>query len=268
MAFDLGDVATLAIQIKDATGTLANAGTVTCTVTAPDATTSLPTVVNGSTGNYQVTFTPTQIGLYGVRWVATGANAGSYTDVLDVADPAYLPVVSLTEAKDYLNITTSSYDEKLRGLITTATAIAEQYCNRAIARKTITQTFSGGKTFLQLWMPEVLNLVSVVENGVTLAATDYVLNKKSGILFRGTYAYTVPWIIGVDNVTVTYVAGQSAPAADLRDGVLEILRWKWNNTQQNGRPGYTSSQDQGLLSDALPKWLMRPLAPYRMPGLG
>ena len=50
MAYDLGDVATLAVQIKDSTGTLANAGALAATITLPDGTTTTPTVSNPSTG--------------------------------------------------------------------------------------------------------------------------------------------------------------------------------------------------------------------------
>ena len=73
MAYDLGDVATLAVQIKDSTGTLANAGALAATITLPDGTTTTPTVSNPSTGNYQISYITTQLGRHGIRWVATGA---------------------------------------------------------------------------------------------------------------------------------------------------------------------------------------------------
>ena len=268
MSYDLGDVATLGITIKDSTGIAANAGAVVCTITLPDGTTTTPSVTNSPTGSYQIAYTPTQIGLHGIRWVATGANAGAVTDAFVVDDPAYVPAISLADAKLHINLTVSTYDEKVRGMVETATAIAENYCNRPIARRTFVETFSGGKTFVQLRNPTVLSITSVTENGVTLQATDYACQKLGGVLTRGMYAYSYPFVIGVDNVTVTYVAGPTNPPPGMLWGVKEIFRWMWDNTQQSPRPGYNRAADQGLLSDALPKWLLRPLDPFRMPGLG
>ena len=71
--YDLGDVASLGITIKDAAGNLANATSVVATITTPDGTTSTPTVVNTSTGLYDVSYTPSTSGRYLIRWVATGA---------------------------------------------------------------------------------------------------------------------------------------------------------------------------------------------------
>lgn len=272
--YDLGDVATVRFYTKDASGTLAAPGALpTATITLPDGTTTAGSVTLATTGTYDVTFTSTQIGLHGVKATWSGGTAvpGSYVDAFAVDDPAYLPLIGLAEAKDYLNLsaTATTYDDKLRQLILVATGHAERYTNRAIARQTVVQVASGGNTYILLWKPQVLSITSVVENGVTLQTTDYVVNKLSGILLRGTYAYTVPWIIGVDNVTVTYVAGMANPPEDLRQSVKEILRWLWSNTQQVDRPSRSSQGDAGgLLTDALPKWLLRPLEDYAMPGLG
>jgi hypothetical protein len=204
-------------------------------------------------------------------WSGAAAVAGSYVDAFEVGDPAYLPLIGLADAKDHLQnpggVGSTAYDEKIRGLILTTTALAENYTNRALARQTYVQTVSGGNTYILLWYPTVLSITSIVESGVTLPTTAYVVNKASGIVHRGSYAYTVPWIIGVDNVTVTYVAGYPNPPADLTFGIKEILRWLWSNTQEANRPS-RSQGEQGLLADAVPKWLMRPLQQYRIPGLG
>jgi hypothetical protein len=270
--YDLGDVVSITFTTKDSSGNLAAPGALpTATVTLPDGTSTAGTVTLVSLGTYTVTFASSQIGLHGIKATWSGGTAvpGSYVDAAAVDDPAYLPLIGLAEAKDYLNLdkTVSTYDEKVRQLILVATGHAERHTNRALARQTVVQVASGGNTYILLWKPQVLSVTSVVENGVTLQTTDYVVNKLSGILLRGTYAYTVPWIIGVDNVTVTYVVGMANPPEDLRNSVKEILRWLWSNTQQAGRPS-RGQQAEGLLADALPKWLLRPLDDYCMPGLG
>ncbi len=272
MSYDLGDVATLGITIKDSTGVAANAGAVVCTITLPDGTTTTPSVTNSPTGSYQIAYTPTQIGLHGIRWVATGANAGAVTDSFEVSDPAYLPFVSLADAKDHLQnpggVGSTAYDEKIRRMVVTATTMAENYTNRPLSRRTVVQTLSGGITAIMLYTPSVLSITSVTENGNTLAVTDYIADLATGVLYRGSTISPTYWSTGLKNIVVTYVAGIASPPADLQFGVLEILRWLWSNTQESNRPSRSSSTDQGVLSDALPNWLMRPLDSYCMPTLG
>lgn len=57
MAFDLGDVVTLSVTVRDEAGAPANAGAVTATVTAPDGTTSATPVSNPSAGVYTSAYT-------------------------------------------------------------------------------------------------------------------------------------------------------------------------------------------------------------------
>ena len=277
MAYDLGDVATLAIQIKDNTGTLANAGAVVATVTAPDGTTSTPSVTNGSTGNYSTTYTATLVGRHSIRWVATGANAGAYTDVFEIADPALLPVVSLSDLKTHLrrtSATDTTDDETLRNVLAVATDMAEQYCNRALRRKTIIETRNapvydnggmGRVPVIALYETPVISVTTVVENGVTLTANDYSVDLNSGLLWRGVgvAAGSYNWFGGQNAVTVTYVAGFTDPPMGVQYGVKEIARWLWQSTQQGPRPAFGQSGDFSGAGDAIPQWLWRPLEPYR-----
>ena len=269
MAYDLGDVATLAIQIKDSTGALANAGTVVATITAPDGTTSIPSVTNTTTGNYSVAFTATQVGRHGIRWVATGANAGAYTDVFEILDPAYLPLVSLADAKTHMAVTATTTDETVRYILARATGLAEDFTGRALVRATKVETFDGGKEAVMLREPPVLTVTSVVENTTTLTTSDYVVDLLTGALYRGSTLARILFFPGVQNITVTYVAGYANPPLGVQQGVLDIARWIYQQSQQGPRPGFgQSAQDYaGLGSDALPKWLFRPLEAYVMPGI-
>ncbi len=60
--YDLADVVTLAVAIRDNTGALANATAVTATITKPDGTTTAAAVANPSTGNYTTAYVPTAAG--------------------------------------------------------------------------------------------------------------------------------------------------------------------------------------------------------------
>lgn len=269
MAYDLGDVATLAVQIKDSTGTLANAGALAATITLPDGTTTTPTVSNPSTGNYQISYVTTQLGRHGIRWVATGANAGAFTDVFEVSDPAFWPIVSLADMKTHLNITSTTDDEELRFMISVATNIAENYCNRALTRQTVVETRDGGGTSIILFQPPVLSISSIVENTTTLAASDYTTDLASGIVYRGSQIARLPFFPGRQNITVTYVAGYTNPPPMAQHTVKEIVRWLWQTSQQGPRPGFGQSGQEitSFGSDALPTWLLRPLDTLKLPGI-
>ena len=149
--FDLGDVANLTITVRNSSGVAANAGAVTCTITQPDGTSSTPTVSNTGTGTYSAGFTPTQAGRHLIRWVATGTNASSYTDVFDAfpANPRFL--ISLTDLREALNLaaTNTTHDAELRLYLAAATAVIETI-DQSYLTQTRTHTFDGGRNVLVL----------------------------------------------------------------------------------------------------------------------
>lgn len=271
MPYDVGDATpALQITVRDDAGVVASGGTVVLTVTAPDGTTSTPAVTNGSTGVYTATPVTTAAGRYGVRWTVTAPSANAVTDVYDVLDPALLPIVSLSDLKSHLTFssTDTSKDEALRYTLATATELAERYCNRALRRKTVVETHDGGGRALILREPPVISVTTVVENGVTLTATDYTANSVSGLLYRGSSTSGQDWYSGVQTVVVTYVAGYTNPPLVAQRAVLDIARWLWQRTQQGPRPGFGQSADMADYgTDALPSWLMRPLDSIAMPGI-
>lgn len=67
----IGQRVRLTLQFT-ANGTLTDPSTVTCTVKAPDGTTSTPTATSSSTGVYVVEFVVDQGGRYQVRAVGSG----------------------------------------------------------------------------------------------------------------------------------------------------------------------------------------------------
>lgn len=75
-----GNIVRLLGQFKDVNQTLVAPMTVVVTVTLPDASTSTPSVVNDSVGNYHSDFTTTQTGTHTYKFVSTGVVAvGSAT---------------------------------------------------------------------------------------------------------------------------------------------------------------------------------------------
>lgn len=270
MAFDLGDVANLGITVKDSSNALTSGGTVVAAVTAPDGTSSTPTVTNPSLGSYTIAYTTAQVGRHSIRWTVTLPTANAHTDVFDVLDPNLLPIVSLTDLKAHLKdaSTSTANDDQYRYVLAQATEMAERYCNRALRRKTVVETHDGDREALVLREPPILSVTTVVENGVTLSASDYTLNSSAGLLFRGSSISSRKWYAGRQSVVVTYVAGYTNPPLVAQRAVLDIARWMWQRTGQGPRPGFGQSADMADYgTDALPSWLMRPLDSIAMPGI-
>lgn len=262
MSIDLGDVHTIAVEITSDGTTLANATSVTLVVTLPDGTTSGSlTPTNSSTGVYTYDYTPTVVGRHSVRWVASGSNAGAFTDVFDVADPALLPVVSLAELRTALKLSATTSDELLREILDEATDLAERRVGRALRRKTVVESHAGGSSGILLRQPPALSITSVVENGTTLDASAYFVRESSGVLYRGTATAPYCWPSGT--VVVTYVAGYADPPSAAKRGVKAIAKWLYQSEQNmGGRFGVDESQYAG---DALPDWVYRPIDSMRLP---
>lgn len=275
MAYDLGGVATLAIQIRDAAGVLANATSVVATITLPDGSTATPSVVNSPTGTYTVAYATTQFGRHSIRWVATGTNAGAYTDTFDVEDPSELGLVSLADARAHLTIPTAdtSRDDDIRRVILAATSLCEGFTGSALRRQTVVETHNGadfagglrGRHALRLLKSPVISVTSVVENGVTLAATDYTLSSRSGVLYRGTTTTRMSWYPGLDNVVVTYVAGYVNPPEGVVWACKKLIQNLWDKSLVSAHPAFnpdTGDEYAPATTYALPYAVQTALEPY------
>lgn len=276
---DLGDVVPLTINITNSSGVAADAGAVTITIVLPDGTTGVnavsvsPTV----TGTYQYDYTTAQAGRHTVRWVATGVNAGAYSDAFIVSDTADLGVVSLADVKAHLNtpaVVGTTYDEELRDIIAAATVACADYTGRTLTRTTFTEWYSGGGMMLPLRHSPVISVTTVSENGTALTASDYVLDEANGVLWRGTTSTQMAWTSGVRNVNVTYVAGYADPPVAIRMAVLRMVEHLWQRSQQAPHPALgMQSSSTGLPDESLPRntyllpyQVQSWLTPYRVAG--
>lgn len=272
MALDLGDVWSVTFYTKDVNGNLAAPLALpTATVMKPDATTTAGTVTLVTVGTYRMDVTTATVpGRWTVlaSWGAAAAQAGVYTDVAEITDPAFLPLVSLDDAKLMLGLGgTTAYDERIRAAVSEATEMAESYCNRAFRRQTATELHDGGVRAVNLRLKPVISITTAVENGVTLTGTDYVLDPIAGMLFRGSSIARIPWYPGIQTVSVTYVAGYAAPPVDVVRGVKELTRWLWQPDQVGNRPGFASEQPAGSGAAQLPPRPMAAFDAYRIGGI-
>ena len=244
MAYDLGDIVGLAVTVKDSSGTAANATAVTCTITLPDGTTATPTVTNGSTGSYTVDYTPTLVGRHLVRWIATGSNASAYTDSFEVNDPTETFIVSLADVKRYLNVTSTTNDEEIRQFILEATDICESMVNQKLRRKSFTEKYTAVEGSIMLIKQPVTAITSLTENGVALTEdVDYFVNYRAGVVYRGDTTMRRFWRSGVNNITVTYIAGKTEPSPVEQLLIKETVRHLWR-TKRGASPMAMGNGDE------------------------
>ena len=279
MTYDLGDVVPLGITITDSTGANANASVVTCSIYQPDGTLVTGSVTNPSTGLYNCDFQPTQNGRHAVKWVATGTNASAYSDEFLVRDFTELGIVGLDEVKNHLNIplTDTTLDDELRSFIDAGSDLAESYVGQILGRRTFTsELYDGGQEFIRIRNPKAMTISSVYENDALVSSSNYVLDYTGQRLYRigsgtlyatNSYGY---WTAGMNNISITYVAGYVNPPMAAKQGVLEIIRHLWQ-TQRGAINVMSRTQSGDELYNtptySLPRRAMELLDPTSFPGM-
>ena len=277
MTYDQGDVVPLGITVTDSSGVAANATTVTCTIYLPDGTSTSGSVTTSVTGLYNCDYTPTQVGRYQVKWLATGTNASSYTDEFTVRDFTAMGIVSLDEVKSHLNIPTSNTenDEELRRFMDVAGDMGEEYTGVILGQRNFTETFNGGDSVIRVNNPYIITITSLTENGVTLTqGTDFYLDRTAQRIYRigsSAYFYTTAagtWRPGVQNIVISYRAGFVNPPPLAKQGILELIKHFWQ-TQRGSMNVLNMDNDsyQPATGYSLPRRVEQLLDITSLPGL-
>ncbi|RBQ21618.1 hypothetical protein DP939_02595 [Spongiactinospora rosea] len=237
MSYDLGDVVPLTVTITDADGHPANASTVTLTITLPDGTvTTVGPVAPTETGVYGHDYPTVQTGLHVVRWVATGANASAYDDVIDV-QPAAVTFVSLSDAREHLKKTgLAGDDEKLRRFVGAACRMISDRMGH-VAPTTRSMDGSGCTVILERPVIAVTS-VTKLPGGDVVPAADPIAGTAGWTLDGAAAVLTLTRSYG--RVRVTYRAGRSPIPANFRLAALELTGHLWRTSQLNGGGGRPS----------------------------
>ena len=277
-SYDLGDKVYLTWNTVDSSGAAVNPGTVTLNITQPDGTTSSVTTATSTTGTYTASFLPTLPGRHILAWAATGSYPQAFSDIFEVRDINDIGIVGYDEVLEFLNIPTASANEnEVRRFIDASTDLAETYVGQVLGRRTFTnELYDGGTEFIRIRNPKAISITSVTENGLAVSASNYVLDYTGQRLYRigsgtlyatNSYGY---WTQGMNNVSITYVAGYVNPPMSAKQGVLEIIRHLWQT--QRGAINVMSRTNSGdeLYSTptySLPRRAMELLDPTSFPGL-
>lgn len=237
MSWDLGDSVPLSITVTDADEQLANAGSVSVTITLPDGTTDVQgPIAPTSTGIYDYDYVTVQAGRHAVRWVATGANASAFSDAFDVVPADGGAFVSLADVRIHLKKTSSTDDdEKLRGFLDAACQVIEDRMGHVTP---VTLSIDGcGRTVI-LERP-VISVISVVQlpGGAAVPAADAVAGTDGWTLDGGAGVLSLSRSYG--RVRATIRVGRSPIPGNFRLAGLELTAHLWRTSQHNtsgGRP--------------------------------
>lgn len=284
MAFDLGGSVPLSVSVRDSSGTLVNASTITLAITLPDGTavSPAPSVTNppAVTGQYTYSYSPTaQHGRYRVRWVATSPATAS-TDIFHVRAAAPIALISLAEGKAHLNISssTTTYDDELRDTIECASDVAEFYAG-AMARRTLTERYSGRGRSALLLRHRAISITTVTVNGTAIDSTGYSLSDCGGILYRVAGYRDYAWLAGRNNISIIYEAGMTGQviSASVIEAVKELVRINFRPQigggyspfdQGRGDDFGTPSGGQMRFGFFVPNIVMQRLQVHATPGIG
>lgn len=227
---DVGDTRRLRAEVRNDAGDLVTPATVLLRITRPDGTAVTPTVTLPpvDTGVLLHDYLIEAHGRHVVYWRTTNPNR-AFADAFSAAPESWPGIVGLTEVKRHLNmpLDDTSQDEELRGFVLSASAVVEDVTG-VMARRTITETNSGGGRHIVLSRAPVLDVAEVVADGVEVDPGDYTAS-PSGLLARRSGR----WPAGLRNVEVTYVVGRESIPFNVLDATLELIRINWR-PQQGG----------------------------------
>lgn len=225
--------------------------------------TNLPaTVVSAGAGTVSYTFTATDTanaGMFMANWVVTfsgGAVMSWPTDGYieinieeNLTTAGGQQLISLTEAKGYLNIPSSdrSRDTKLIQFIAELTPVVEAITG-PILQRPVSETYDGQGAFISLRNRPVISVNSVTEYRgpipypLTQVPTpdlgtiySYMFETAGRIIRRTVGGGMTDFPRGLNSIYVVYTAGRPTVPANVTGAIKELLRIHFQDTQQ-GRP--------------------------------
>lgn len=172
-----------------------------------------------------------------------------------------MAALSLPDAKTHLNITVTTHDGELTGIIAAAEAAIAQRVG-PLESTAVTARLSG-RSQLVLPVYPVISLTTVVDaagspltvGGLTVDTATGVLSYVAGGTFASSY------------YTVTYQAGRTAVPADLMLAVKELVRHLWES--QRGPARFPALDDPAMPTGAgflFPYRVQELLAPHMQYG--
>lgn len=162
-------------------------------------------------------------------------------------------IIALTDAKSFLNITTSAEDDKIGEFVSAASQMWVNRCG-PVSSSAYDEWYDGGSTQIALRHTPVL-AVSTVEESYTAAtiytlteqtlllggdasAWGYSVDRSTGVVTRRASGVVVNFEAGLRNIHVVYTAGYADTPADIVHAVKLLVKHMWETQRGGGqRPG-------------------------------
>ena len=200
---------------------------------------------------------------------------------------AVTDIVAVPDVKDFLNITSSTFDGRLALFLSTASTMIQNRIGPVAGSPAYDVWYDGGETQILLRHTPVQSITAINESyggSLAFALTEqivdlpssagglygYSLNKSSGVLTRRVSGVAVPFAWGTLNIHITYVGGYAVAPADLQLATLLLVQHMWA-VERGGskRPGQGGDDTAGggKDSDAWPQRVEEILENYYIPGI-
>jgi hypothetical protein len=179
-------------------------------------------------------------------------------------------LLTLAEAKQQLDIETTTHDIELQVYVDALTAAIEQHVG-PVENRQVTETVRGHGPTLWLTQVPVVSLTSVTPlqaGGLAVATADVVVDNERGVIRRwdrGLF-YGGPW-------SVVYTAGRGSvpPTINLAARILLQHLWRTQYGASRGLSGIGGGDDFSVTEPApgwgyaIPNRVLQLLEPYKAP---
>ncbi len=135
-------------------------------------------------------------------------------------------ILDLSEVKDHLNITSSANDAELARFNSAATAFVERHVG-PVAQRTVVETvtpLTGGLIYLSAPVISITSMVAAYGYPGTYTVGNWT---PDGYGIRAAYGLGTSYLSSP--VTITYVGGYVDVPADLREAILDYVKWRWES---------------------------------------
>lgn len=245
---DLGDPYALSVSIYDASGNLADAGSVSVKITLPDGViTDSGPIASTSTGIYNYAYQTVQVGRHNARWEATGVNASSFNTGFYVNPSDTGEFISLAHFRTFINKAHTKDDEKMRTFIAASCAVINDRVGQ-VSPTTFVEDVESINGYVRLRKYPIISIQSVQTlPGLTAMTQGNRASGQIGWYFAPNTDARMPFNLGTSGwFRITYRAGLLEIPQNYILAALELTRHLWQTSQQNpggGRPPVPTTDD-------------------------
>lgn len=141
---------------------------------------------------------------------------------------------TLSDVKNYLNITSINSDTLLSSLITSASAYIENWTNRVFSSSSNTAKFNGNNSHIMMLKDyPIISVTSVKVGNTYYSASDgmsvgYVADDVAIYLIGAIYEK------GYSNIEISYTSGYATIPADIKQVCIDLVAYKFKETDRVG----------------------------------